>query len=61
MRGDATLFARDDEVEAAGRICDPILAAWAERRAPMAAYPAGSAGPSEADALLDGDASWRPL
>ncbi len=30
MRGDATLFARDDEVEAAWAICDPILEAWGE-------------------------------
>ena len=28
MRGDATLFTRDDEVEAQWRICDPILEAW---------------------------------
>ena len=28
MRGDATLFTRDDEVEAQWRICDPILQAW---------------------------------
>ena len=34
MRGDATLFTRNDEVEAQWRICDPILSAWgAERRA----------------------------
>ena len=30
MRGDATLFTRDDEVEAQWRIIDPILAAWHE-------------------------------
>ena len=34
MRGDATLFTRDDEVEAQWAICDPILEAWeAGRRA----------------------------
>ena len=30
MRGDATLFTRNDEVEAAWRIIDPILEAWAK-------------------------------
>ena len=29
MRGDATLFTRNDEVEAQWRICDPIVSAWA--------------------------------
>ncbi len=61
MRGDATLFTRNDEVEALWRIIDPILAAWAQdTETPIPEYPAGSAGPSEADALLDGR-SWRRL
>ena len=30
MRGDATLFTRNDEVEAQWRIIDPILKAWDE-------------------------------
>src|ERR1700720_1029895 len=29
MRGDATLFTRNDEVEAQWRICDPIVQTWA--------------------------------
>ena len=61
MRGDATLFTRNDEVEALWRIIDPILAAWAaDTTSPIPQYPAGSAGPVEADALLDGRA-WRRL
>ena len=61
MRGDATLFTRNDEVEALWRIIDPILAAWAQDTgSPIPQYPAGSAGPAEADALLDGR-SWRRL
>ncbi len=61
MRGDATLFTRNDEVEALWRIIDPILAAWAQdTEAPIPQYPAGSAGPAEAGALLDGR-SWRRL
>src|SRR5437588_662048 len=61
MRGEATLFARDDEVEAAWAICDPILQAWSQMPGPLPQYPAGSSGPKEADELLEGDDRWRPL
>jgi glucose-6-phosphate 1-dehydrogenase len=61
MRGDATLFARDDEVEAAWRIVDPILEAWSKDPGPLPQYPAGSKGPPEADALLLEGTKWRPL
>ena len=61
MRGDASLFTRGDEVEASWEICDPILKAWAAAPGPLPTYPAGSAGPAEADALIDGSASWRPI
>jgi glucose-6-phosphate 1-dehydrogenase len=60
MRGDATLFARDDEVEAAWAICDPILEAWSRDSDPLPRYAAGSAGPEEADRLIEPD-TWRPL
>src|SRR3954465_8085247 len=61
MRGDATLFARNDEVEAAWEICDPILKAWEEDDTPPAKYESGSAGPKEADDLLMPGHKWRPL
>jgi glucose-6-phosphate 1-dehydrogenase len=62
MRGDATLFTRDDEIEAQWRIIDPILTAWLQDiSSPIPEYPAGSAGPREADALLDGGRRWRRL
>jgi glucose-6-phosphate 1-dehydrogenase len=61
MRGDATLFARNDEVEAAWAICDPILKAWEEAGGPLPKYPAGSQGPEEADELLLDDHRWRQL
>jgi len=61
MRGDATLFTRDDEVEAQWRICDPILAAWESQPGPVPQYEAGSAGPVEADALLEEGQRWRAI
>jgi glucose-6-phosphate 1-dehydrogenase len=61
MRGDATLFTRNDEVEAQWRICDPIVAAWAAHSEPLSSYEAGSQGPKEADALLCGDDRWRAI
>ena len=61
MRGDATLFTRNDEVEAQWRICDPIASAWAQQPGPLPSYEAGSQGPAEADGLLrDGD-RWRAI
>ncbi len=61
MRGDATLFTRDDEVEAQWRIIDPILASWEDDDAPLAEYPAGSHGPEEADKILAPGHHWRAI
>jgi glucose-6-phosphate 1-dehydrogenase len=62
MRGDATLFTRDDEVEALWGIIDPILTGWkADTVTPVPQYEAGSKGPVEADALLDDGRRWRRL
>ena len=62
MRGDATLFTRNDEIEALWGIIDPILNAWhADTESPIPQYVAGSAGPAEADALFEGRGSWRRL
>ena len=64
MSGDATLFARRDEVEEAWAFIDPIENAWAAKKdAPgLFFYPAGSWGPEEADDLLARDGrSWRRL
>jgi glucose-6-phosphate 1-dehydrogenase len=48
MEGDASLFARADEVEAAWAICDPILAEWqAEDRPTLYMYDPGGWGPAE--------------
>jgi glucose-6-phosphate 1-dehydrogenase len=64
MSGDATLFARRDEVEEAWAFVDPIEEAWhAKKDAPgLYFYPAGSWGPEEADELLARDGrTWRRL
>ena len=56
LKGDASLFTRDDEVEFAWRIIDPILNGWASEQAPpMATYQAGDWGPIEADQHLAKD------
>ncbi len=61
MRGDATLFTRNDEVEAQWRIIDPILDDWEQDGEALAAYPAGSAGPEEASSLLAPGHRWRAI
>jgi glucose-6-phosphate 1-dehydrogenase len=62
MRGDATLFTRNDEIEALWGIIDPILAAWREdTSSEIPQYLAGSAGPADADALFEGRGAWRRL
>ena len=55
MRGDATLFARQDAVEAAWRIVDPVLG----NSTPLHDYEPGSWGPREADAMIADFGGWR--
>jgi glucose-6-phosphate 1-dehydrogenase len=63
MAGDATLFARRDEVEEAWKFVDAIRAAWdSGEGGPLATYSAGTWGPDEADALVQrSGATWRRL
>jgi glucose-6-phosphate 1-dehydrogenase len=61
MRGDATLFTRNDEVDAQWSIIDPILEAWHDGSPPLSTYEAGSAGPEEAEGLIGEDRRWRGL
>ncbi len=62
MSGDATLFARRDEVEQAWEFIDRIEDAWREEPPPLYEYPAGSWGPDAADDLLARDGrAWRRL
>jgi glucose-6-phosphate 1-dehydrogenase len=61
LQGDASLFARSDEIELSWRIVDPILAGWEAGQPSLAFYEPGSWGPLEADDLLDGDGNcWLP-
>ena len=57
MLGDQTLFIRSDTVELAWGLLTPVLDLWREQpeRCPLAFYPAGSAGPKEADRLIQRD------
>ena len=63
MIGDASLFQRADNIEAAWALIQPVLDLWAEERTnALPLYPAGSQGPAEADALIQRDGrSWRPI
>jgi len=65
MLGDATLFARADEVEQAWRICTAILDGWRAHPPDGARFPnyeAGTWGPDEAREFIerDGRAWHRP-
>ena len=61
MRGDATLFTRNDEVEAQWRICDPIVQKWEATPGPLAQYPSGSQGPPDAQNLMLPGQEWRTI
>ncbi len=55
MAGDPLLFAREDEVEAAWRVVDPILA----HPAPVHTYEPGTWGPSRSDGLIQRAGGWH--
>ena len=55
LQGDASLFARSDEIELSWGVVDPILAGWDMGLPPLAFYEPGTWGPREADELLARD------
>jgi glucose-6-phosphate 1-dehydrogenase len=55
LDGNRVLFARQDTVEAAWRVVDPIL----DDAVPLHSYPRGSWGPAEADRLLPEGQTWH--
>ena len=60
MLGDATLYTRQDMVEASWRVIQPVLDDWAGRTFSFPNYEPGTWGPAEADAMLARlDRTWR--
>lgn len=60
VRGNPMLFMRSDEVEAAWRWIEPILAGWQAGGEAPKAYTAGSWGPSAAIGLIERDGrTWH--
>ncbi len=57
LHGDASLFPREDEVEASWAWIEPLL----EAKLPMRHYEAGTWGPKEADELLRRGQTWLEL
>ncbi|MCC6991362.1 MAG: glucose-6-phosphate dehydrogenase, partial [Acidobacteria bacterium] len=55
MRGDQTLFAREDSVQEAWRVVEPVLGPCT----PLQEYARGSWGPAAADRLLASGTSWH--
>jgi glucose-6-phosphate 1-dehydrogenase len=55
IRGDPTLFVREDGVEASWRVVDPILG----NTTPIHEYESNTWGPAEADQFIAGDGGWR--
>ncbi|ANS32504.1 Glucose-6-phosphate 1-dehydrogenase (plasmid) [Rhodococcus opacus] len=61
LRGDASLFPSQAEVDASWAIVDPVIAFWAEQGRPDT-YQSGSAGPSSAIPVVTRTGrAWRPL
>ncbi|NLG73665.1 MAG: glucose-6-phosphate dehydrogenase [Chloroflexi bacterium] len=68
MEGDASLFTRSDEVQAAWAFTEPIIQAWESQRLErLPQYPAGTWGPPEMDAFIQRsfperiECAWRQL
>ncbi|WP_447962135.1 glucose-6-phosphate dehydrogenase [Nitrospira sp. Ecomares 2.1] len=55
MAGDGALFTREDAVEAAWKVVDPVLG----KHHPVRPYKRGTWGPKEADALIATDGGWH--
>ncbi len=62
IRGNQTLFMRDDEVEAAWAWTDPIIQGWEARHDVPKPYDSGSAGPTDATEMMRRDGrEWRKV
>jgi glucose-6-phosphate 1-dehydrogenase len=60
LRGNAALFMRRDEVEAAWNFIDPVRNAWAQSGEAPRPYAAGTWGPNASVALIERDGrTWN--
>jgi glucose-6-phosphate 1-dehydrogenase len=55
IRGDAMLFVREEVVEAAWRVVDPVLG----NKTPVHEYEPNTWGPAEADQIIVADGGWH--
>ncbi len=55
MRGDPSLFVREDTIEAAWSVVDPVL----NGAVPVYEYEPNSWGPAQADQIIAGDGGWH--
>ena len=55
MRGDASLFVREDSVEAAWEVVDPVL----DNVTPVYEYEPNTWGPPQADQFIARDGGWH--
>lgn len=55
INGDATLFARTDEIETSWDLVTKILAGWEKKRTPLYTYSPGTWGPPEAMNFIERD------
>lgn len=61
IRGNQTLFMRDDEVEAAWQWTDQVIANWQSDGSHPEIYTPGSEGPAAAGSLMDYGRQWRAI
>jgi glucose-6-phosphate 1-dehydrogenase len=60
MVGDATLYTRQDMVEASWSVVEPILEVWRNKKFDFPNYAAGTWGPTDADKMVERQAHhWR--
>ncbi len=55
IRGDQTLFARSDAIEASWAFVTKILEGWEKQTLPLPVYKPGTWGPAESEALIEKD------
>ncbi len=63
LKGDASLFTRNDSIDVCWGVVDPVISGWERRNSPpLLSYPRGGWGPQAADDLLARDGrAWRLL